>query len=462
MPRGRVSGVDDLPLIELALQIDGALKCGNFLRAYEVAEKLLRLAPSDETRSLVAATSYAAGQYRRGLEMLAGRKSSMEIALRGKCLIAIGEFEAARELCCEALPNYPLNEDIWGVMQEAMARLNAAGGKVPHEKKLALIQPFFSIEHFRCNDIRESSVSLRPILDATTLLRRGRLKEGFAAFVALTEQWPASTCWAPSIENYRGHLPRWDGRHVRQLLVIADLGNGDILQFVRFCAEARMRVDKITLCAPKSLLSLLARCEGIDAVVPHDEFSSAIQIHDAYIPTTIFLPHVLGAEYGAGKYLNANQGLPLPAGMNVGLCWSSSAAGAGIRAIPEQAIEPFRSLGGITFHSLLPGVGPDWMNHYDLPDYAATASLVSSLDLVITCDTSVAHLAGGMGKEVWIMLPKPADWRWEGDETRSRWYPSARLFRQTRTGDWYTVIESVLANLRIRSSASQCEAEALE
>lgn len=72
---------------------------------------------------------------------------------------------------------------------------------------------------------------------------------------------------------------------------------------------------------------------------------------------------------------------------------------------------------------------------------------------------TVAHLAGGMGKEVWVLLPEPADWRWETDATRSRWYPSARLFRQARRGDWYGVVERVLSDIHDRVTAEYSEAQ---
>jgi ADP-heptose:LPS heptosyltransferase len=83
----------------------------------------------------------------------------------------------------------------------------------------------------------------------------------------------------------------------------------------------------------------------------------------------------------------------------------------------------------------------------ELTDFAATAGLIELIDLVVTVDTAVAHLAGAMGKEVWILLPKRADWRWLVDRTDSPWYPRARLFRQTVEGDWRGPLEAVNAAL---------------
>ena len=84
----------------------------------------------------------------------------------------------------------------------------------------------------------------------------------------------------------------------------------------------------------------------------------------------------------------------------------------------------------------------------ELADFADTAALISQLDLVVTIDTAVAHLAGALGKPVWIMLQHNADWRWLLDRTDSPWYPTARLFRQQRAGDWQGVVSSVARALR--------------
>ena len=91
----------------------------------------------------------------------------------------------------------------------------------------------------------------------------------------------------------------------------------------------------------------------------------------------------------------------------------------------------------------------------DLADFRDTAALVALMDVVITVDTSIAHLAGGMGKTAWILLPFSPDWRWLLDRDDSPWYPSAQLFRQPRPGDWDTVLERVAAELRVLASPSR-------
>lgn len=97
----------------------------------------------------------------------------------------------------------------------------------------------------------------------------------------------------------------------------------------------------------------------------------------------------------------------------------------------------------------------------DLVDFEATAALVANLDLIITVDTAMGHLSGALGKPVWIMLPKASDWRWLLDRDNSPWYPTARLFRQPRPGEWGSVVEQVTHALaqRLRSDTAELAAE---
>jgi hypothetical protein len=131
--------------------------------------------------------------------------------------------------------------------------------------------------------------------------------------------------------------------------------------------------------------------------------------------------------------------------------------------VPIEALLPVLSLPGIEVHGLqieLPPVQRDWLAAHrlvidhsaELRDYADTAALISLLDLVVTIDTSVAHLAGALGKPVWIMLPYSADWRWLLNRDDSPWYPTARLFRQKQRGEWDAVVADVARALVARAA----------
>ena len=183
---------------------------------------------------------------------------------------------------------------------------------------------------------------------------------------------------------------------------------------------------------------------------------------------SLSLPALLGTTTrtipGAAGYLTADERLAglwrfgLPEGFKVGLCWAASThhATPWWRSIPPAALAPLLKVPGVSFVNLQ--VGP---NNADgdamgittnpaatLRDYEQTAAVLANLNLVISVDTSVAHLAGGMGMPVFIMLPRPSDWRWLEGREDSPWYASARLFRQTRPIDWSDPVAEAAKALR--------------
>jgi len=150
----------------------------------------------------------------------------------------------------------------------------------------------------------------------------------------------------------------------------------------------------------------------------------------------------------------------LPAGLNVGLAWAGSRTHKRdrMRSISLEQLSPLAKISPVNFISLQKGESAalmhspqihltDWTQ--DLHDFADTAALIAGLDLVITVDTAIAHLAGAMGKKVWILLATPPDWRWMKDRDDSPWYPTARLFRQKSPGIWESVIQNVAEALQI-------------
>ncbi len=130
-----------------------------------------------------------------------------------------------------------------------------------------------------------------------------------------------------------------------------------------------------------------------------------------------------------------------------------------MRSVSAELLEPLLAVPGCSFFSLQKGEAAASLARLDpqgervldytaeLDSFADTAALVSALDLVIAVDTAVAHLAGALGKPVWMLLPSAPDWRWMRERTDSPWYPTARLFRQSQRGDWKAVIDAVAAAL---------------
>ena len=293
------------------------------------------------------------------------------------------------------------------------------------------------------------------------LLLTGRLREGWPGY---EQRWETRQL---SKERRSFSVPLWQGEAAagKTLLLHGEQGFGDTLQFCRYAALAQARGLRIVLEVQPPLSRLLHTLAGCELVVARGAPLPAFDFHCPLLS----LPMILGTNDLAGipapiAYLRpdakavalwAGRLAALPGeGPRVGLAW----AGAARRDSPVQAafdrrrslsltaLAPILAVPGVRFFSLQKGVpaGPGLIDFMaEMTDFADTAALVANLDLVISVDTSVAHLAGAMGKPVWLLNRFDTDWRWlmEGEDTR--WYPSMRIFRQKSGGDWDGVIAGV-------------------
>lgn len=257
------------------------------------------------------------------------------------------------------------------------------------------------------------------------------------------------------------HQSPWDGRPFpdRTLLLFAEQGLGDTLHFVRYAALAKERGGRVILLCQPSLVRLLRTGPGIDEVLP---FQANPPPSDWQVPL-LSLPRVFKTTLDNVPheipYLYASQTPPgahppeQPRRPRVGLVWEGSRI-CGPRVCPLASFLPLLKRTDVAWVSLQKGVTAaqlaalapgvsiqDWGRRFD--DFMDTAEAVAQLDLVISIDTSVAHLAGAMGKPLWVVLPVAPLWRWLGERTDSPWYPTARLFRQRKMGDWAAVMEEV-------------------
>jgi tetratricopeptide (TPR) repeat protein len=267
--------------------------------------------------------------------------------------------------------------------------------------------------------------------------------------------------------EYRSERPRigniWDGRALAgiPLVIRHEQGLGDIIQFCRYVPLAAERAGgEVSLTAPPLLRDLLRSLRGVSILTADDPIPmDAVQYPLLSLPL-LFSPDIPAAV----PYLYAD---PLLAtrwrervaallGLRIGLVWAgnprlgtaSLASTDRRRSLPEGVLAPLGAVPGVTFVSLQvgdavpPGVETiDWTA--DLTDFAQTAALIASLDLVISVDTAAAHLAGALGRPVWLLNRFDTDWRWMDGREDSPWYPTMRLFRQTSPGDWNAVIERV-------------------
>ncbi len=293
--------------------------------------------------------------------------------------------------------------------------------------------------------------------EALSLLTMGDLRAGW-------EGYEARPVGAPFQAS--GATQRWDGRQEirgRTLLVWAEQGLGDSIMFARYLPLLRARGARVVLAVQEPLLALLGPLaddiviEGatisFDLHCPLPSLPRAFGTGIASIPADIPYLH---ADPGSAARWRADRG----PGLNVGLVWAGNPDHARDRhrSLPFAAVQPLLALPNVTWHVLQPQIpAPVAETLRGLPqlrlpgptfgDFADTAACVDGLDLVVTADTSVAHLAGAMGKPVWLMLAQSADFRWLRGRDDSPWYPTARLFRQDRRGDWAGVIAQLLAAL---------------
>jgi len=269
--------------------------------------------------------------------------------------------------------------------------------------------------------------------------------------------------------------PMWDGRPApgATLLLHAEQGLGDTLQFARYATLAAARCGAVVLECQRELVPLMQDMAGVDRVVPRGEPLPAFDFHAPLMS----LPRLFGTTLESipwdGPYVRASPERAASwdlavhldgARLRVGLVWAGRPQqwDDRKRSLSLERLAPLAAVGGATFFSLQVGEAaaqaatpPQGMHLVDLTsriaDFADTAALVSRLDLVITIDTSVAHLAGAMGVPVWVLVAHAPDWRYHLGRDDQPWYPSMRLFRQERDGDWSGAIASVAKALAHRA-----------
>ncbi len=274
--------------------------------------------------------------------------------------------------------------------------------------------------------------------------------------------------------------PCWAGEPLtgRTLLLHAEQGLGDTLQFIRYAAVVKKAGAKVVFECPQPLVQVLKQVAGVDMLVPE---GAALPAFDVHAPL-LSLPRLCGTTPAAipavVPYLHpeirsvadwAARLAPLvpPEDYRVGLVWQGNPHHHWDR-FRSIALNEFRRLAGmdaITFLSLQRGPGAEQVGslsgrardlHLVSPwpeadaaktDIADAAAIMRNLDLVITVDTATAHLAGALGIKVWILIGAISDWRWMQGRGDSPWYPTARLFRQRRLGRWGPVLHDIRAEL---------------
>jgi tetratricopeptide (TPR) repeat protein len=269
--------------------------------------------------------------------------------------------------------------------------------------------------------------------------------------------------------------PRWEGEPQpgKTILLHAEQGLGDTIQFIRYAPLVKQRVGTVIVECQRPLIRLLRSCAGIDNLVAAGEELPPFDIQLPLLSLPLIMGTTLTTVPADIPYLKAQEqlvdwqneltGLQ---GFKVGIAWQGNPEmrDDSLRSIPLLHFAPLAEVPGVTLVSLQTGPGTeqlantvdkfrvtDWSNRLDVNagPFMDTAAVMENCDLVVTCDTVIAHLAGALGVPVWVALASvPSDYRWLLGREDSPWYPSMRLFRQRERGDWGSVFERIAAAVR--------------
>ncbi len=274
--------------------------------------------------------------------------------------------------------------------------------------------------------------------------------------------------------------PVWDGSPLegRTILLHAEQGLGDTLQFIRYAPLVKQRGGRVVVQCQPVLLPVLASCAGIDEWVAQGAPLPSFDVHAALLSLPGILGTTLETVPAQVPYLSARPDLVAHwhselgtlTAFKVGLVWQGNPRHRAdrYRSIPLRLFEPLARVPGVQLFSLQKGPEPTALlpASFPLTDLGAQmddgengpfmdmAAMIRNLDLVVSVDTAPAHLAGALGVPVWLALHGASDWRWLLNREDSPWYPTMRLFRQQRYGNWEEVIARMVEALRQRLAAT--------
>ncbi len=398
-----------------------------------------------------------------------------------------GRLEEATTCYRRALalkPDYPEAHTNLGIVLRDQEKLEESAAC--HERALA-ISPDFAEAH---NNLGNTLRSLGRVEDARSSYERaldldpGSVEARWNRSLVALLQGDYATGWRDYEVRYRRKRntprsfpqPLWRGDLLEgaTILLYAEQGLGDTIQFLRYVPRVQAAGGSVILDVPASMMRLAGQIPGLAAIVKSGDSLPPFAWHCPLMSLPLAFGMTLESIPAAVPYLTIPeealrdaQVLPWPRdGLRAGLVWSGNPQYLEdrIRSIPFSCFQPLLDLDSARFFSLQMGPAAAQMPPMEprvndlqsaIRDLADTAALISQLDLVITVDTAVAHLAGALARPTWVLLPFAPDWRWLTSREDSPWYPTARLFRQPRPGDWGSVIDRVRAELAMLAAAKR-------
>ncbi len=362
----------------------------------------------------------------------------------GNVLQAQGRLEEAVACHERALAVEPMNPEVYsnlGSVFDLQGRM--ADSLAAYDRALAL-KPDFAVALFNRSLLR---------------LRRGDFAAGLPDY---EHRWHLN-----KRRNFRE--PQWYGEPLRgaRILLYPEQGLGDTVQFLRYVPMVQAAGGQVILEVQPQMRRLAAQMPDVAEIICVGEPLPSFDWHCPLMSLPLAFGTTLDTIPSKVPYLTVPQEADIPRrhlgeddGLRVGIAWAGSPAHLRdrFRSIPLEFLKPLLELEGARFFSLQLGPAAKQLSDADAPhgvvdlapgigDMAETEILIASLDLVIAVDTAVAHLAGALGKPVWVMLPRVPDWRWFLDREDSPWYPTMHLFRQSTLGGWASVVEAIRSAL---------------
>lgn len=403
---------------------------------------------------------------------------------RGAALAAIARIDealASYERAIALRPDYAVAYNNRGIALWALER--QAEALASCERAIALDPGYADAHYNRGNALRElqrheeaaESYERAIALDPGNASAHWNLADSLLLQGDFARGWPEYE-WRWKLGERRGakrelDRPLWRGGEPlagRTILLHAELGLGDTLQFCRYAPQVARLGARVVLEVQPALVSLLQGLEGVDEIVAAGRALPAFDLHCPLMSLALAFESHLGNIPHTVPYVRSDPArvaawrarLGPARAPRVGIVWGGSRRLANDKRSMAlaQMLPLVRDWAEwVSLQQEVSEADAAWLasrddiRHFgsDLHDFADTAALVEQMDLVLTVDTSVAHLAGAMGKPVWILLPHvPHDWRWLLERDDSVWYPSARLFRQRAARDWDGVVRRVSEELR--------------
>jgi tetratricopeptide (TPR) repeat protein len=374
----------------------------------------------------------------------------------GKTLEDLGRLSDAVPVYQEAVRLSPKNVESKNNLATVLVRHGQLDDALAHYEEAIRVTPGYGEAHFN---------------RALVWLLRGDFEKGWPEY-----EWR----WkVPGFKRRQFTVPLWDGKPLdgRTILLHAEQGLGDTIQFLRFASLVKQRGGTVLVDCQPALLPLAATCSGIDRLLRPGEPQPAFDVHAPVLSLGGILGTRLATIPADIPYLAADpvrverwrKELAAVPPFKVGVVWQGSVGFKGdrYRSVPLMQFAPLADIPGVSLFSLQVGYGSEQLATAGLPvtdltgrfeqtSLADLAAVLTCLDLLITVDTAPAHLAGALGVPVWVALPKSSDWRWLLERDDSPWYPTMRLFRQQQAGDWSTVFRQMARALEERTRAAAC------